>query len=279
MDVNGSRLHYIDVGEGDPIVFVHGVPTSSYLWRNIIPALQTKSRCIALDLIGFGLSAKPSIRYSIDDHIQFFDAFITALNLEKITFILHGWGSVVGFNYISKHLSKTKAVAFYEAHIHPHTNWHSLSLLVQHLAMLTRNKKYLEKAIINDNYFLKKIFPMGMTDLPSARVMENYLAPFSSPESRRPLLQYIYDLALGQYNSSTANLIANYSTVIQKSSFPKLLLYSVPGFLTPISTVKWCRDNINNIELVDLGEELHFAQESNPNHFVQMLDSWYTSIN
>src|SRR3990167_11073136 len=97
IEVNGSKMHYIEAGEGHPILFLHGIPTSSYLWRNIIPHLSTLGRCIAPDLIGFGKSDKPEINYSLSDHIKYIEGFIEKLGLKQLTLIMHGWGSVIGF--------------------------------------------------------------------------------------------------------------------------------------------------------------------------------------
>ena len=117
VEVLGSKIHYIDEGQGDPIVFLHGIPTWSYMWRNIIPSLNKQARCIAPDLIGFGKSDKPDIEYSVFDHIRYIEAFIKALGLKNITFVLHAWGSTIGFDYAVRHQDKIKGLAFLEAHI------------------------------------------------------------------------------------------------------------------------------------------------------------------
>src|SRR5258707_79307 len=99
VDVYGSKMHYFEQGEGDPILFLHGIPTSSYLWRNVIPHISTLGRCIAPDLIGMGKSDKPDIEYSLSDHIKYIEKFIDTLKLKNLTLVLHGWGSIIGFNY------------------------------------------------------------------------------------------------------------------------------------------------------------------------------------
>lgn len=116
--VHGSKMHYIEAGSGDPILFLHGVPTSCYLWRNIIPHLSTLGRCIAPDLIGFGHSDKPDIQYTVFDHIKYLEGFIEALGLKKITLVMHGWGGVIGFDYAMRHEKNCKGLAFYEAILH-----------------------------------------------------------------------------------------------------------------------------------------------------------------
>ena len=114
IEVYGSKIHFIEVGEGDPVLFLHGIPTSSYVWRNIIPHLSTLGRCIAPDLIGLGKSDKPDIEYSIFDHIKYIEKFIEIMKLKNITLILHGWGSVIGFDYATRHEKNCKGLVFYE---------------------------------------------------------------------------------------------------------------------------------------------------------------------
>ena len=116
IEILGSKMSYIDEGEGDPIVFIHGVPTSKRVWRGIIPELSQSARCIAVDLIGLGQSDKPDIDYSIDDHVRYFTQFMEALNLENATLVMHAWGSVIGFSYAMHHPNKIKGLAFFESY-------------------------------------------------------------------------------------------------------------------------------------------------------------------
>lgn len=111
--VKGAKMHYIETGQGEPVLFIHGMPTSSYLWRNIIPKLADKAHCVALDLIGMGESDKPDIDYTVNDHISYVECFIEALGLRNITLVMHGWGSVIGFDYARRHPKNIKALAFF----------------------------------------------------------------------------------------------------------------------------------------------------------------------
>ena len=121
IEINGSNMHYVDVGEGDTILFLHGQPTSSYLWRNIIPYMQTNTRCIAPDLIGMGKSDKPDIAYTYHDHYDYVVKFIEKLELKNITLVIHDWGSGLGFHYAKNHPNNIKGIAFMEAIITPMT--------------------------------------------------------------------------------------------------------------------------------------------------------------
>jgi haloalkane dehalogenase len=206
VDVLESKMHYIEEGGGDPILFLHGVPTSSYAWQNVIPHLSILGRCIAVDLIGFGKSGKPNIEYSITDHIRHIEAFIQTLNLKRITLVMHGWGSIVGFNYAMHNQNNCKGLVFYESYIRPVTQ-------------------------------------------------EDFLLPMHEllrSSSDKPLQTYLQELPSD--NNITNKLIDAYSNPLQKSQLPKLMIYSVPGFITSIATVMWAKEHLSNLEIIEIGE-------------------------
>lgn len=276
VSVQGSKIHYIEDGKGDPVVFLHGMPTSSYLWRNIMPSLSDKAHCIAPDLIGMGASDKPAIDYTIYDHINYIQGFIEALALENITFVLHGWGSVIGFDYARRHADNVKALAFLESHVRPTTDWDMLSLPIQQLTALLKRPGASYHAVVEQNYLIDKFLPNGVLRKLSKEEFENYRKPFADPESRKPLWQYIQDLPLGEGNGVVA-LIEKYSQWLQQAPQPKLMLYAVPGFITTMATVQWAKEHIQNLTLVELQDALHFAQESVPDVFCKELRNWYLS--
>src|SRR5947207_2627597 len=123
VQVHGARMAYVDEGSGDPIVFLHGNPTSSYLWRNVIPHVRGVGRCIAPDLIGMGRSDKPDIGYRFVDHARYLDGFLEALGLDRITFVVHDWGSALGFDWAMRHESRVRGLAFMEAILGPVPSW------------------------------------------------------------------------------------------------------------------------------------------------------------
>jgi len=278
ISANGSKIHYYDVGTGDPILFLHGIPTSAYLWRNITPVLSSNARCIAPDLIGMGESDKPDIDYRIFDHIAYIDAFIEALKLKNITLVLHGWGSVVGFDYAKRHEKNIKAIAFYESHIQPVTDWNQLSLPVQQLATLLNRPGASYRAVVKQNYFIEKLLPRSVIRALSDDEMQHYRAPFQTPESRKPLWQYVNDLPLGHGPDDVVTLIQGYSDWLQKTKIPKLMLYALPGFMTTIDNVRWAREHFPHIEIASLDHALHLAQESVPEQFSEVLAGWYKKV-
>ncbi|MDF1653765.1 MAG: haloalkane dehalogenase [Coxiellaceae bacterium] len=277
VEILGSKIHYIDEGEGEALVFIHGMPTSSYLWRHIIDQLKGDYRCIALDLVGMGASDKPDIDYRIFDHIKYFDAFIEALDLKDITLVMHGWGSLVGFDYAKRHENNVKAMAFYESHVRAAIDWDMLSLPVQQLAsMLQSPASY--SAIVEHDYLVEKLVPSGAINQLPHDVIEKYREPFPDATSRKPLWQYVQDLPLGEGSTDVVDLINGYSAWLQETPIPKLLMYAIPGFITTIDTVLWSRDNICELELVELGEAMHFAQETMPEVFSEALSNWLSKL-
>jgi len=273
--VDQSKIHYIEDGQGDPVVFLHGMPTSSYLWRNIIPSLADEARCIAPDLIGMGNSDKPDIDYTVFEHIRYIDGFIETLNLKNITLVLHGWGSVIGFDYARRHPNNVKALAFFESHVRPITDWDKLSLPVQQLMNLLHRPGASYQAVVEENYLVDKLLPNGVLRPLTSEELAHYRKPFETPESRKPLWQYVQDLPLGEGETEVVKLIERYSEWLQKAPQPKLMLYAIPGFITTIETVQWAKDHLPNLTLIELQDALHFAQESMPDIFSHALREWY----
>lgn len=276
--VKGARMHYYDEGAGNPTLFLHGIPTCAYLWRNIIPSLTPYARCLAPDLMGMGKSDKPDIDYRIFDHIAYIDAFIETLGLKNITLVLHGWGSVIGFDYARRHPDNVKAIAFYESYAQPITAWQQLSLPVQQIATLLDHPGASYRAVMKQNYFIEKILPRSAIHQLSEDAMNHYRNPFLTLESRKPIWQYVNDMPFGKGPKDVVELMKQYSTFLQKSKIPKLMLYAVPGFVTTMESVAWAKENLPGIQLRCLDDALHLAQESMPERFSEMLLQWYQEI-
>lgn len=278
--VNGSKMHYLEAGveHNATLLFVHGIPTSSYVWRNVIPFLQTQYHCVAPDLIGMGKSDKPDIEYRIFEHIDYLEKFIEEKKLKDIVLVLHGWGSVVGFEYAHRHPENVKGLVFYEAHIRPVTEWNMLSLPVQQFAALLSRPGASYRAVVKQNYLVNRLLPKASIRKLSEEEMQAYRDPYPTPESRKPLWQYIQDLPLGKGPDDVVALIDSYSVWLQRTDIPKLMLYAIPGFVTTVETVAWARERLHNLKLVGLDDVLHFAQEVMPDVFADALSNWLEEI-
>lgn len=277
VNVLGSKMHYIDEGEGDIILFLHGLPAWSYTWRNIIPTLSQQGRCIAPDLIGLGRSDKPDIEYTIEDHINYIHHFIEALGLKKLTLVMHAWGSVIGFEYARSNEANIKALAFTEAHIRPTSSWKMVALPIQELASITQAPDKGYDAVMNQQFYMNTVLPNTILRKLSAEEMKFYQEPFLKPGSAKPLWQYLQEFPIGKPTAATV-IINKYSHWLQKTQLPKLMLYAIPGYSTTIATVQWCRDNLSNLKLVDAGDGLHYPQEENPQIMTEELSNWLNEI-
>jgi len=276
--VYGSKIHYIEQGSGDPILFLHGIPTSCYLWRNIIPFLAPLGRCIAPDLIGLGRSDVPDISYTIEDHIRYIEEFINTKKLKNITFIMHGWGSLIGFDYAMRHSNNCKGMVFYEAFLRP-LQGHDLSLPYQEQLRELQAEVDTKGPELNPTFFVDKLLPQSMLHHLTLEEMKHYQEPLAKSEAiAKVLRQYWQELPRGDGKGKIDQLIEHYSKKLTQSELPKLLLYSIPGFITTIATVMWAKEHLPNIEVGDLGEELHFAQETRPQLMGELISAWLQAV-
>lgn len=281
-EVLGSKIHYVEQGSGDPILLLHGMPTSCYVWRNVIPFLAPLGRCIAPDLIGMGKSGRPELTYTIEDHIRYIEAFIEAKKLKNITLVMHGWGSLIGFDYAMRNEKNCKALAFYEAFLRPlHGNDLSLPYQEQLLALQQQPQK--NDLFANAAFFIDKLLSQSMAHQLTAEEMKHYREPLIKKDEfekgfGKVLMQYVQELPTGNGKSKVDQLIENYSKKLTQSTLPKLMLYSVPGFITTIATVMWAKEHLKNLEVADLGEELHFAQESRPQLMGELISAWLQAV-
>jgi haloalkane dehalogenase len=277
VEVNGSKMHYLEEGSGDPILFLHGVPTSSYLWRNVIPYVKSLGRCIAPDLIGMGKSDKPDIEYTINDHIEYLDKFIETLHLKRVTIVMHGWGSVLGFNYAMNHEANIRGLVFYESYLRSLNN-DDISLPYQEQLSLLQESEELADIASNGIYFVDKILPQGIMRPLSEKDMSEYRQPYLKSGSSKALDQYVKEMPGLTGKTAVDKIIADYSKKLTRSEIPKLMLYSIPGFITTMASAMWAKDNLPNIELIEIGEELHYAQESHPSIMGETISVWLQGV-
>lgn len=277
IDIDGEKIHYIEMGQGRPILFLHGVPTSSYIWRNVMPHVASLGRCIAPDLMGFGRSAKPNIEYSITDHISYIEKFIQQLGLQDLVLVMHGWGSIIGFHYAMRHENNCAGLAFYEAFLHP-INTSDVSLPHQETMASAREMSDTSSLEENALMFIDAVIPQYTIRQLTTEEMQHYREPFTQPGSAKPIKQYIKELPTGSGGSPADKIITAYSEKLAKSRLSKLMLYSMPGFMTTFASASWAKEHLSHLEMLDLGEELHLAQESYPHVMGQSISVWLQSI-
>lgn len=276
IDVEGHKMHYIEAGEGDPILFLHGIPTSSYLWRNIIPPLTKLGRCICPDLLGFGLSDKPKLT-SLFDHLHHIDVLIQKLQLKNLTIVMHGFGSVIGCQYAMQHENNCKGLVFYEAFLR-HLNGPDASLPLQQQLAELQQIDLSDNTSTDRTDLISQIMPQLILRQLSETEMKQYQQPFIEKEANFAIFQYLKALQDHEQSKSLDHLIASYTNWLANSQLPKLLLYSVPGFITSIATVMWAKKNLPHLEIVEIGEELHLAQETYPRRMGEIISAWLQGI-
>lgn len=281
VEVFGSRMHYITAGSGDPILLLHGNPTWSYLWRNIIPHLSSLGQVIAPDLIGFGRSDKPNIEYSWADHSRYLEKFIEKMGLRNITLVLHDQGSGLGFHYASRHEDNVKGIAFFEALIRPFT-WDNFSTPeFRQLFQAFRSGGVGGQGwqmIVEQNMFIEQLLPQAAGRPLSEREMNFYREPFRTRESRVPVWIFPRQTAIGGEPRDVWDTVTRYSEWLQRSPLPKLMLYVTPGALITQEHAEWAQRNIRNLKSVFIGPGSHFVQESSPHRIGQEVANWCRSL-
>ena len=266
LEIEGHRMAYIDEGEGDPIVFQHGNPTSSYLWRNVMPHCEGLGRLIACDLIGMGDSDKlePSgpDRYTYVEQRRFLFALWDALGLgERVVLVLHDWGSVLGFDWANRQRDRVQGIAYMESIARPLTmrDFPETAATTQPRILSPEG----EKMMLEDNFFIEQVLQSQIIRKLSDEEMAHYRRPFLNPgEDRRPTLTWPRELPIDGRNPEATAAAADYAAWLARSEVPKLFINAEPGTLTTGEMRQFCRSWPNQSEVTVSG--LHFIQEDSP---------------
>ncbi len=278
VEVHGSKMHYVDEGSGDPILFLHGNPTSSYLWRNIIPHLTSLGRCIAPDLIGMGKSDKPDLEYRFFDHVKYVEGFIEKLGLKNITLVIHDWGSALGFHYAMRHEDNIKGIAFMEAILMPVPSWDAFPPEFQEVFKAFRTPEVGWDMLVNNNMFVEQILPGAVVRKLTEAEMNHYREPYQEPDSRKPLWRWPNELPIEGEPADVVEAVETYNRWLQQTDLRKLLFYGNPGALITAPVLELCKQTLKNLRTVDIGQGIHFLQEDNPHLIGSELASWYKGL-
>ena len=277
VEVMGSKIHYIDEGEGDPVLFLHGNPTSSYLWRNIIPYMSGKTRCIAPDLIGMGKSDKPDIDYGFVDTYAYLEKFIEKLGLKNVTLVIHDWGSGLGFHYAHTHQDNVKGIAFMEG-MYKSLGWKDLPRDYQMAFRMMRTPGIGWLMINVGNIFLKKMLPEMIVRKLTEVETAYYNEPYPTIKSRKAVRVWPVDVPLGGKPKHSSDPIKAYHEWLKTTDLPKLCLYADPGALIGKEQAEWIGKNFPNTNTVNVGKGLHFIQEDEPDNIGKAISEWYDTI-
>ena len=273
-------MSYVDEGEGDPIVFLHGNPTSSYLWRNVLPHLEGQGRLIAPDLIGMGdsdpLPDSGPGRYRFVEHREYLDALLEQLEVrENVTLVIHDWGSALGFDWARRHPDAVKGIAYMEGIVRPIPveDWPDQSRKV----FLAMRSEAGEEMVLQKNFFVEMLLPHAILRKLSDAEMDEYRRPFrEAGEARRPTLTWPREIPLGGAPADVVEIVASYAEWLSGSQIPKLFINAEPGAILIGNQREFCRTWPNQTEVTVKGH--HFIQEDSPDEIGAALLDWYSDL-
>jgi haloalkane dehalogenase len=257
-----SEMAYVDRGGGRPVVFLHGNPTSSYLWRNVIPHVEPVARCLAPDLIGMGRSAPaPAGRYRFVDHARYLDAWFAALDLTDVVLVMHDWGSALGFHWARRHPERVRGLVYMEAIVRP-LAWEEWPEKARGIFQAMRSPAG-EALVLDKNVFVERILPASILRRLTDEEMEAYRAPWREPgERRRPMLQWPREIPIEGEPADVTALVEDYARWLASAPLPKLFVNAEPGSILVGAQREFCRRWPHQREVTVRG--LHFVQEDSP---------------
>jgi haloalkane dehalogenase len=282
MTINGKNLAYVDSGEGDPIVFLHGNPTSSYLWRNVMPHLEGMGRLIAPDLIGMGDSDKldnsgPG-RYTFIEHTEYLYALLEELDLNSVTLVIHDWGSALGFNWAALNPDKIKSIVYMEAITGPIESWDDWPEQARNIFQLFRSDAG-EELILEKNFFVERVFAgdVGMHRALEKQELDAYIKPFEKEgESRRPTLTWPRQIPIEGEPTEVVEIVKNYAKFMSETQLPKLFINADPGSILIGKQREVARKWPNQKEVTVNGG--HFIQEVSPDEIGESIKDFLIGL-
>lgn len=276
-DINSRRMAYVELGHGDPIVFLHGNPTSSFLWRNIAPRLADLGRCIVPDLIGMGDSDKlpdPGPEsYRFVDHRRFLDGLLESLRVtERVVLVVHDWGSALGFDWARRHPDAVRGIAYMEALVCPMR----LDEFAPHRVFARMRSPEGDAMVLDNNFFVEVILPRSILRTLSTEEMNEYRRPFTTPDDRRPTLTWPRQLPLDGQPADVVEIVSDYSQWLASATLPKLFINAEPGAILVGRMRELCRTWPNQHETTVAGN--HFLQEDSPEEIADALRTWLVTV-
>ncbi len=279
--VFGQEMAYHVRGQGDPIVLLHGNPTSSYLWRNVVPHLERLGRCIVPDLIGMGDSQKlvdsgPG-SYRFVEHRRYLDGLLESLDVrENVTLVIHDWGSALGFDWANRHRDAMHGIAYMEAIVAPIPTWDEWPQAARQAFEGFRSDKG-EAMVLEQNLFIEGMLPSSIIRKLSDEEMDEYRRPFTNAgEDRRPTLTWPREIPLVGEPEDVVAIVSEYGKWLSGSDLPKLLINADPGAILRKGALEFCRSWPNQEEVTVAG--IHFIQEDSPDEIGEAIAGWLARI-
>ena len=277
ISAGGTEISYVDTGDGDPIVFLHGNPTSSYLWRNIIPHLSPVGRCLGPDLMGMGESgSSPNGSYRFTDHSAVLDAWFDAMGLTGgVTLVIHDWGSALGFHWAKRNPERVKGLVYMEAIVRPVT-WEEWPDAARQVFQGFRSPAG-EEMVLEKNIFVERVLPGSVLRGLTEEEMEVYRRPYlEAGESRRPTLTWPREIPIEGEPADVVQIVSEYGDWLAASDVPKLFINAEPGAILTGPQREFCRTWPNQQEVTVRGT--HFIQEDSPDEIGRAIAGWYGGL-
>jgi haloalkane dehalogenase len=275
LDVLGSTMAYREEGarEAPVALFLHGNPTSSYIWRNILPHVAPVAHCIAPDLIGFGQSGKPDIEYRFADHVRYLDAFLDEAGITSAFVIAQDWGTALAFHLAARKPEFVRGLAFMEF-IRPMPTWNDFHTEAINTFRKFRTPGVGEEMILQGNAFVEGVLPSATVRKLTEEEMSVYRAPFPTPESRRPTWRFPNELPIAGQPADVYSTLEKAHRALAQSSYPKLLFAGDPGALISPAFAERFAKGLKNCRVVQLGSGIHYLQEDHPDVIGANLKEW-----
>lgn len=273
VDVLDSFLSYRDVGEGRPIVFLHGNPTSSYVWRDVIPHFAGDARCLAPDLVGMGRSGKPDIAYRLVDHARYLDAWFAALDLRDVLLVGYDWGGVLALDWAARHPDRVRGVVVFETFLRP-MHWHDWPTEGEKLFRALRTPGVGEQLVLEENQFLARSLAHGVHRGLVEEDRQAYYTPFPDPQSRRPILAWPREIPIDGEPRDVAAVVERNGAWLASGQVPALLLTFAGSGLTSPALVEWARGRFPKLSIVALEKAGHHAPEDVPDAIAAAIRTW-----
>lgn len=279
--VGGSSMSWLDTGRMDDagapvLVFLHGNPTSSFLWRHVVTALSDRFRCVAVDLIGMGASGKPDIDYTWADHRSHLWQVLDALDVSgtAIRLVMHDWGVALGLEYARRHPGLITGVAMMEGHLRPLGSWEEFDEAGRVLFAELRDPVRGRRKIEDENFFLASVLPGGMHHQLTDEERAAYNAPYPDARSRRPIWAWVTQIPIAGEPSDVHDVLVANLAWLETTRTPRLLLYGDPGAIIDRDSLAAIAARCPGLVTRPVGPGLHFLPEDQPSAIAELLSAW-----
>jgi haloalkane dehalogenase len=272
-------MAYREAGDREAPValFLHGNPTSSYVWRNVLPHIATVAHCIAPDLIGFGQSGKPDIEYRVADHVRYLDAFLEQAGIKSAFVVAQDWGTALAFLLAARRPEFIRGLAFMEF-VKPLPSWDGFVPGAAEIFQKFRTPGLGEEIILQNNFFVEQVLPMNIVRKLTDEEMSVYRAPLPTPESRRPTWRFPNEIPIAGEPEDVYSRLEKAHEVLAQSTYPKLLFAGDPGAIVSPAMAQSVVKGLKNCKLVQLSSGLHFLQEDHPDVIGANIKEWLVEV-